>query len=90
MKLREDLEIRNVAGEKVIVMPNDGVTDFTSLINLNSTAYDIWQAFVGKDFTAADIKEYLLENYEVEEEVAANDSNVFVNQLKQIGALSEC
>lgn len=89
MKLREDLTIRSIAGESVIIMPHEDTADFTSLINLNSTARAIWDNFAGKDFEKADIVKFLLDTYEIEEEIAVKDTDVFVNQLMQINAL-EC
>lgn len=89
MKLRDDLVIRSIAGESVIIMPHEDTADFTSLINLNSTARAIWDNFAAQPFEKADIVRFLLDTYEIDEETAVKDTDVFVNQLMQIGAL-EC
>ena len=47
----------------------------------------MWKAVVGKDFTQEDLCAVLLEEYEVEVEIARNDVAHIVEEWKNIGLI---
>jgi len=74
MRTKKGFKIRNVCGHSIIVAEGEENIDFTSIITLNESAALLWEKVEGKDFTTEDLKNILLENYEVDEETAAKDA----------------
>lgn len=74
MKIKKGLEIQNVCGEHIIVATGIENVDFSQIISLNETAADLWKGVAGMDsFDIDDMVKILLDEYDVEEEVARED-----------------
>lgn len=86
MKFKDGLKIRNIAGQKVIIkqgkLSNDQV-DMTRVISLNDTSVFLFEELQEKEFTMEDVKNLLLEHYDVEEEVAVTDSKAWIEKLSE-------
>lgn len=87
MKIREDLIVREVVSEHVVLFPSDKNDRSTRMLSLNTTSNYLWQTLQGKEFELEDVTEALCSNYEVEREVAAADAARWVNQMKEAGAI---
>ena len=75
MKIKEGFEIQNVCGEYIIVPAGIENVDYSKIISLNETAAYLWENVAGKtSFTIEDLTALLLAEYEVEEEIAREDS----------------
>ena len=74
MKIKEGFQLREVCGEYVVVAYGMKNIDFSKVINLNESAADMWKAVVGKEFTVEDLKNALLDTYDVSEEQAFADA----------------
>ena len=60
----------------------------TDVISLNETAAALWEKFSGREFTEAEMVEWLCEEYEVEPSVAASDIHNLLARWKEYGMLS--
>lgn len=89
MKLNENLVLRQVGGEYMIVNPFSDTVDMTQVYSLNETAAWLWQQLDGKEFTVADMVETLRKEYEVDEETATADLSELARQWLQAGLARE-
>ena len=85
MKIKEGFEVRNVCGEYVIVATGRKNIDFSKIIYLNESAALVWNAVKGKDFTADDVADILVENYDVEREEAYTDAQTLLSTWHENG-----
>jgi len=67
MRLRKDLEIRQVGEDYVIIEPDQGMMDFSKVYTLNETAAWLWNSLKNTDFTVDDVVKLLMEEYELSE-----------------------
>ena len=88
MKIKEGFQLREVCGEYVVVAYGMKNIDFSKVINLNESAADMWKAVVGKEFTVEDLKNALLDTYDVSEEQAFTDARRVAAEWKEIGLVS--
>ncbi|MBO7347512.1 MAG: PqqD family protein [Bacteroidaceae bacterium] len=88
MKIKEGFQLREVCGEYVVVAYGMKNIDFSKVINLNESAADMWKAVVGKEFTVEDLKNALLDTYDVSEEQAFADAQRVAAEWKEIGLVS--
>ena len=59
--------------------------NFNKMISMNATAAFLWEPLEGKDFTVQDVKQLLLDEYGIDEEIAARDSAAIVDKWKEAG-----
>lgn len=82
MKFNPSFTLREVCGEQVLIAYGVENIDFNSLIDLNSTAADIFQHFQDKEFTLDDIVTYLTSEYDVTADVAAADAQKLIDTFE--------
>ena len=87
MRIKQEYKVREIAGESVVIMQGKQGADLTQIITLNDSALMLWNALQGKDFEAGDAAEVLMQNYEVEAEVALRDATVWVERLSECGLI---
>ncbi|MGM9774402.1 MAG: PqqD family protein [Candidatus Egerieousia sp.] len=87
MKFKKGFVLRTIGGENTLVGEGIEQIDFNKLIILNQTAVIIWNNLKDKDFSTEDAVNVLLENYEVEREVAEKDVTELFRQLSKAGIL---
>ncbi|MBQ5635281.1 MAG: PqqD family protein [Alistipes sp.] len=83
MKFKEGYKVREIAGEHVVIMQGRFGVDMTRVIALNESSLLLWNELQGKEFSTEDVKQVLLNNYEVEEEVAARDAEAWIAKLAE-------
>ncbi|MCL1868512.1 MAG: PqqD family protein [Paludibacter sp.] len=81
MKIKNGLKIRDIAGEKILVVQGKAGVDLTKVVSFNQTAEWLYNEFVGKDFTVEDMAVALTERFEIDAERATIDAENFVNSL---------
>jgi len=84
MKLREELVLRQLGDDCVIVDSCRGVMDFSKVYTLNETAAFLWKELHGRDFSHADMVELLLDKYNVEKELAESDAKYLMQEFEKI------
>ena len=87
MKINPSYKVRKVAGENIILLQGKTNGDMTRVIAFNDSALLMWNTLQGKDFTAEDATQVLLDNFEVAPEVAAADAAKWVQTLQENGLL---
>jgi len=81
MQLKPDFELREVCGENVVIPCGIGNVNFDRIIHLNETGAFLWKEATKGDFSTDTLTEALLNEYEVEADVARKDVEAFINQL---------
>ncbi len=89
MKTKKGFRLRNVCGENVLVSEGIENIDFSRIISMNESSAFLWKKIVEKDFSEEDLINYLTEEYDVSEEVAAKDVSNLVIKWKEAGII-EC
>lgn len=89
MRLNEDLKLRQIGPYYMIVKTSGERTDMTDVFSLNETAAWLWKRAEGRDFTAADLAQWLCDEYDVTMEVALRDVRKMLREWQEGGLLSE-
>ena len=85
-KKNENFVFRKIEGETILVPIKDNVGDMGSIYNLNKMAAFVWEQVDGVK-SLQDIKNRLLEEYEVCSREAEDDLFEYIAQLKEIDAV---
>ena len=90
MKYRrnDNFVFRKIGDEMILVPIKDNVGDMGYIYNLNELGAFIWQHLDGSN-RLVEIKKMILEEFEVSTQEAEVDLCEFVDDLKEIGAISE-
>lgn len=89
MKIKEGFKMRRLGREYIVVPESGGLVNFNKMISFNDTAAYLWEALSGKEFTVEDIKQLLLEKYEVDEAVAGADAARLARSWAETGLVEE-
>ena len=87
MKIKENLVLRRIGSEYVIIVPGKDSVDLTEVYTLNETSAWIWEQLKNEDFTMDEIVDLVLQHYEVERERAMKDVQTFVDVLRTGGLI---
>ena len=85
MKIVKGFRLRDVMGQSIIIGEGVNQVNFNKLITLNPTAAFLWKSIEGKEFDAVKLAEFLVEEYEIDEEVAMRDAKAILEQWTEIG-----
>ena len=86
-KRNENFVFRKIEDETILVPLKDNVDDMGSIYNLNEVAAFVWEQLDGKK-SLGDIKNRLLEEFEVYAVEAGDDLSEYIAQLKKIEAVT--
>ncbi|GHE39822.1 PqqD family protein [Sphingobacterium griseoflavum] len=89
MILREDLMLRHVGDDYIIVEPGQDQIDMSRVYTLNETAAWLWEQLQGKDFNSDDVTALLLERYEVDRQTAAQDADALIALFQSQGLVKK-
>ena len=90
MKLKDQLILREVAGQYVIVPTGKRVTEVTSIVYISASAAYLWEYMKDHEFTREDLVARILEHYTgVTEEKAAEDIDKFLKILADNNILDD-
>ncbi|MBQ1633282.1 MAG: PqqD family protein [Bacteroidaceae bacterium] len=87
MKIKKGFELRTVCKENIIVAFGEENIDFSKVISLNESAALMWRAVLGKDFSAEDMADALMQEYEVDRETALKDAQAMLQQWLEVGLI---
>lgn len=73
MELRDDLVLRHVGEDYMIVDPSQDMVDMSTVFNLNDSAAWLWKELEGREFTKATMVDLLTQRYDVTAEQAEAD-----------------
>jgi hypothetical protein len=77
---------REIGGEQILVPIRKRTVDMAALYVLNETGARIWNLLDGQR-SLADVRDLLIQEYNVEPEAAEGDLLEIVGQLREIGVL---
>lgn len=80
MRIREEIKIREIAGERVAVRQGEVDVDLTKIISFNSSAEWLWNQLTGKDFTEQEVINLLVESFGIDEAIAKQDAKKWIDQ----------
>lgn len=83
MRIKQEYQVRDVAGEHIVILQGRYGADLTRIVTFNDSALLMWNELFGKDFTAQDAAAVLLENYDVEEATAQKDAQLWIDKLAE-------
>ena len=79
MKVKDQLVLREIAGQYVIVPVMERVKDVQSMVYISSSAAYLWQYMEGKEFTLDELVDLILAKYKnVTREKAQEDIIAFL------------
>ena len=86
MKVKKDFVARKVGDSDIVVATGKAVKNFNGYITLNETGRFLWD-LLENDTDEKNLVTKLLEEYEVEKEVAERDVKKFIAVLSENGIL---
>ena len=90
MKLKDQLILREVAGQYVIVPTGKRVREVTSIVYISSSAAYLWDYMKEHEFTREDLVKRIMEHYTgVTEEQAGADIDKFLQKLADNNILDD-
>jgi hypothetical protein len=88
MKIKKGFQLQNVCGEHIIIPAGEENIDFSHIISLNPTAAYLWEKIAEKaEFTIEDMVQLLLDEYEVEADVALEDCKLIAERWAEMGLI---
>ena len=87
MKIKSGFVIEKVGDGYLAVAVGDRADEFSGLVRMNSTGAFLWKLIEEEDKSADELVAALLDEYEVERELAAADVLRFEKQLRDGGIL---
>jgi hypothetical protein len=87
MKIKKDYVIKTI-GEDIVVVPiKDEAISFNGIITLNKTGKFLFESLQKQDLSKEELLESILETYDVSEEKASQDIDVFIKKCKKQGLM---
>ena len=81
MKIKEGFILKEVAGSFVAVPTGENLVDFNAMITLNGTGAFLWEV-LQEERTAEQLVDAMIEEYDVDRDVAKADVEDFIKLLK--------
>lgn len=90
MKKKTGFEVRDIAGEKVVVAYGLENIDFSKMISLNETAYFVWdQIEPGEVIDIEKLVKAMMKEYEIDEKTALKDISDLIKRWEEEGLVEE-
>lgn len=89
MKTVPGFTLRTLCKEFILTAENIQQVNFNKMISLNESAAYLWKSVDGKDFTAEDLADLLVERYEIDRESALKDSEAIIVKWKEAGIIAD-
>jgi len=83
MRLKDDLILRHIGNDYIIVEPGQDQIDLSKVYTLNETAAWLWEELKGRDFSLTDVVDALLDQYEVDRETAEADAKTLLELFRE-------
>ena len=89
MKLKDNLTIRKIGDEYMIVSESGSGLDYTRVISLNESAAYLVEEVNKKEFTKEQWITLLMDKYNVDEEQATADVQLLIEKFSKEGLFDE-
>lgn len=88
MRIEKDFILREIAGDYIIIPTGRTVLDFNGLITVNEVGVTLWK-MLQEEVTLETLVQGVLAEYDVEEDVAREDIQEFLDKLVEGGILAK-
>ena len=88
MKVEKEFVLREIAGDYIIIPTGETVLEFNGLITVNEVGVSLWK-MLQQDITQEDLVKGILDEYDVEESIAREDIQEFLDILVKSGILTK-
>ncbi len=88
MRINKEFVLREIAGDYIAVPTGKTALDFNGLITMNEVGVSIWK-MLAEDVTLEDIVQGILAEYDVDEDIAREDVQDFIDTLYEKGILEQ-
>ena len=88
MKIDRNFVLREIAGEYIIIPTGKTALEFNGLITVNEIGMELWK-MLQNEVTFDDLLKGIMEEYDVDEEVAKEDIRDCLDKLIDGGILTE-
>lgn len=89
MKIKDGFKLRTLGTEYIVTAEGEKQINFNKIISLNSSAAFLWKNVEGRDFTAADLAELLVGEYDVDGDRALEDSKSIAAKWIEAGIVEK-
>lgn len=89
MKIKDGFVLREMCGEYIVAAEGLQNINFNKLISLNITAAFLWKNLAGKEFTTEQMAQLLVDEYEIDMELALTDSANLTKSWIEAGIVTE-
>ncbi|MCU6772364.1 PqqD family protein [Bacteroides cellulolyticus] len=87
MRQKEDLVLRKVGKQYLIVDTRDGRTDMSDVYCMNESAAMIWKKIGERECSIQEIAEWLCGEYDVDIDVALKDVEKQIDEWRKFGLI---
>ena len=87
MKIKDGFVLREMCGEYIVAAEGLQHINFNKLISLNHTAAYLWKELIGKEFSVQDMARLLVEEYEIDMDLALKDSENLCKAWSEAGII---
>lgn len=88
MKAIQDVVLREIAGEHLLIPTGQAALRIHGMVNLSESGLVLWNR-LQSDCTEQALVDAILAEYDVDRETAAADVRAFVAQMTEVGLLEE-
>ena len=89
MKTKKGFTLRSLGNEHLLVAESVEMTNFNRMISMNESAAMLWKEIDGKDFDAETLTNLLMENYDINRDVAERDVTALLKSWKEAGIIED-
>ena len=86
MRVEKEFVLREIAGDYIIIPTGKTVLEFNGLVTVNEVGVSLWK-MLQEEVTFEELVAGILEEYDVDEAVAAEDIREFLDKLIDSGIL---
>lgn len=87
MRTKKGLIMRSLGNEFILVDEGSNLTDFNRMISLNASAALLWEAVQDKEFDAETLINLLIEEYDIDRDVAEKDVASLLETWEKAGII---
>ena len=89
MRIKEEIKIKEIAGERVAIRQGTFGADMTKIIAFNPTAEWLWEQLSGKNFSEEDIVGLFMNAFNLDEATAIQDARKWIEQCIKAEIIDE-
>ena len=87
MKIKPNQKLREITGEKIVVINGPTGVDLTKVVMLNKSAELLWNSLKEKEFCERDVIDILIQEYNIDKEQADSDRRKWIESMEKVGLI---